>query len=242
MITLQRDVTTAALSLSLYLRDSGGEPRAIGQEAAPLLVVEAGAAPTELARLQELAAARRPELVAYGWIRRRLLAEVDLAENDALPQVELTLVVSRDVGDPQSYGPATSRPEAEALGTLSFAWPVQASGARGKVARGRARLRMLDAEIALVTDTMRQEVEAAYVGFQAAQDRAEVAARALEAAHQLEDAERTRFRVGSSDLLSVNLREEAAAQSAEALVVALADLQLASALVAIKTGRLPGEP
>lgn len=242
VVDLERKTIAATLELGLYLRDEDGQPlRPRGDRAPPLevLIDHLREPPLDVLPLVERALVARPEIDAFTNARGVLLADLELATNDALPSVQLELVASQDLGMPQSYGPSSSRPETEAQTRLSMSWPVLLRKARGKMGKARAQLRALDAEVDLVEDVIRQEVEAAHASVLAAYQRVLIVRDVVDAAHQLEAAERAKLLAGSSDLLSVNLREERAAKSAEELAEALADYQMAVIMLQLRQGTLP---
>ncbi len=242
VVDLDRKALATTLELGLFLRDTDGRPVRPARERAPALVVvvdHLGEPPTSVAPFIERALGRRPELNAFQSARGVLLADLELATNEALPSVQLELVASQDLGAPQSYGPASARLETEAQGRLSVSWPVLLRKARGKMGKARAQLRALDAEVDLLEDVIAQEVEVAHATVLAAYQRVLIVRDVVDAAHQLEAAERAKLLAGSSDLLSVNLREERAAKSAEELADALADYQLAVIVLQLRQGMVP---
>lgn len=242
VISLERDEVAAALKLALYLRDASGRPLRVGPERAPTLVPPPDPdGLRDLEALVDVALERRPELTAYGRARDILETTLALAQNDALPKVQLELGASQDFGEPRSYGPGSARLETEALANVKMSWPVLMRKARGRAARATSELRGLDAEVTYVRQAIRQEVETALVSLDAARRRVSVATRALAAARRLEEAERIRLRAGGSDLISVNIREVQAASAAESLADALAEYRLANVVLTLRTGRLPDE-
>lgn len=73
----------------------------------------------------------------------------------------------------------------------------------------------------------------------AAHRRAEIAARQIELAERLAEAERQRLALGDSTILVVNLREEAAADAAASAIDASADYHKSRARYQVATGRVP---
>jgi len=242
VISLERDVENQGLYLSLFLRDANAATVRPSPRLAPHLDDErCSAFPSAIdaESLVDDAIAARPELAALSQVREVLKAELALAENDGLPRVQLEVLASQDLGSPQAIGPIETRPETEAHGRLTFSMPVQRRKARGSAAKARGELRAVDAELGLARDTIRQEVESALNSYRAACARVEIAHNALLAAHRLEEAEREKLAAGGSDLLSVNLREERAAQSAETWASAVAESMFARVVVELRAGHMP---
>lgn len=75
-----------------------------------------------------------------------------------------------------------------------------------------------------------------------AQDRVQVSQQALKLAQKLERGERTRFRLGATSLLLVNLRERNVLAAAERWIRAMADYQKARTLYQWATGEWINAP
>ena len=101
--------------------------------------------------------------------------------------------------------------------------------ARGRQAAAEAALGRLDAQLRLLGDRIRAEVLDVLSLMRASAARAELAAVEQRLAQQIEEGERTRYALGESSLLFVNLREQATAEAALRQIEALLDCQRAEA-------------
>lgn len=211
LIDAQRKRRQTAIKLSLFYRDDSGEP----------LVVDAGQLadfpvpqPVEedaLAADIGVALERRPELLALNLLREQLQIDFAEARNDLLPEVQAVLVGSQDVGAPATSKNDKSQYELEA--GLFLDVPVQRRKARGKMTAVESKLRQLTAKQRMTADKISTDVKAVYAALLAAYQQVERAHESAELANRLAEIERRKFELGESDLLSVNLREQQAAEA-----------------------------
>ncbi|MBA3547861.1 MAG: TolC family protein, partial [Nannocystis sp.] len=170
--------------------------------------------------------ARRPDLRRLALQREAATVELKLARNNRSPKIDLDAYAAKDIGatDP-TY--AYLRP-AEFVASVNFELPLALRGARGRVRRAEAELARIDAELRMGRDVVALEIRDADSALVAAHARVGLAREQLAAAHELEQAERSRFRLGDSTLLLVNLREQAAADAASQAIDALGEYHRAN--------------
>ncbi|MBX3218168.1 MAG: TolC family protein [Labilithrix sp.] len=205
VVSAERELTAARLSLSLYLRDDEGNPVIPAAERVPERFPE----PTRLdARMVESdvsrALGKRPEIRVYEARRRQYEVERDLAENDAWPTLNVLLAGSKQFGD----GYPERQPAAVEAGLL-LDIPLRTRKADGRARAADARFLAYDLHLRYMKDKITLEVRDAAAGTDAAAARLGLARRELELAQQLEQAERQRFDMGDSTMLFVNIREQA---------------------------------
>lgn len=229
VVTARRALERTAIALSLYLRDDAGAPVVPGIERVPDAIPERpGRAPDEASAIAT-ALDRRPELERFRAARAAAEVAAELADNQVLPRLDVTVSGSVDVGDDAALRSQLSPPVGEGSVVLSF--PLLLREARGRADAAHAEVRAIEADLELAADTIAIEVRDALSAIRAAEDATSLAAESASIAEQVAAAERARFAAGASSLLLVNLREVAAAQAAASLVDALADLNLALALL-----------
>jgi len=181
----------------------------------------------------------RPDVAALRHAADQLRARVEVAENRMKPTMDLRVTGSQDTGDTRPYAPfADSVNETEVGAGLTFKLPAQRRKARGEVAQSLAELSALTAELELATDMVRMELRQAKLIVEATHRRADLSKQAIEAAMQMENAERQRFDEGQSTLLLVNLRELATAETESRFIEAWADHELARISVQAAAGVL----
>lgn len=222
VVQAQRGVEQVAFELSLFLRDGEGAPVLPADARLPPML-EAPAAPAAQAGdAAEAVAARRPDVLRLRDQRRQAALELELANNQLLPALDLGATVSKDLG-------AAPRPEAAALGptelelTVVLDVPILYRGPLGRVQSARANLARLDAQLRLANERVKLELDDAWSALRAAAERLTLARRELEVAEQLERSERIRFELGEGSLLFVNLREQATVEARLREVDALVD-------------------
>lgn len=209
----------AAARLSLYLRDEVGRP--ITPAADQLLdfgtpfLIDADGLGQDIQR----AIQSRPELLVVGMTLQQLSIDAARARNEFLPNLDAELVASKDVG-----GPATSlrdKSEFELEASLFLDVPLQRRFARGQINATDGRIGQLLAMRRMIEDRIVVDVQVAYAALVAAHEEAVEARQAVEHAEEVSRVERRFFDLGRSDLLTVALREQFAAESAQLEVDAL---------------------
>lgn len=235
LIDVERKLRQSAIKLSLFLRDLNGEPLIPDDSLLPPAFPDL-AAYAEADAEQHIGRAlqQRPELQLLELQQRQIEVQMSQAANDLQPSIDLTVAGSQDVGRPTSKKRDKSEFEVEA-GVLVQV-PVQRRKARGKLAALEGKLSQVRSKSQFTEEKVTAEVQSAVAALMAAAGQAEAAARSLDLTRQMEQAERTRFDEGGSNLLLVNLREQATADAASILVEAqqayfqaFANLQAATA-------------
>lgn len=214
LLEARRDYQAAAVTLSLFLRDPAGEP-VIPDEARlpgslPLPEGDSLDVEADVARALRV----RPELARRALDVAGKEIDLRLARNRLLPTLDAEVEASRDFG-PSRYGDL-ARDELRAAVELKIPLPNRsASGARdaarATLEQARRELRFAADQVAAEVRTVAAEVEAA----RATTVRAELA---RDLAEELRMAEEARFQAGSSDLLALQIREQAAFEAERRVV------------------------
>ncbi len=219
LIEAQRKRQQAAIKLSLFYRDDQGQPLVaqdgqLADFAAPSAVDE-----DALAADIQAAIENRPELLAMNLLRQQLQIDFAEASNDLLPEIQAVVVGSQDVGARATKKNDKSQYELEA--GLFLDVPVQRRKARGKMTAVEGKLGQLAAKRRMTADKIATDVQAVYAALVAAYQQIERAHESAQLADRLAEIERRKFELGESDLLSVNLREQQAAEAQSTQVDAL---------------------
>ncbi len=235
----ERKFRQSAIKLSLFWRDANGWPLLVEPRQAPAKF-PAPAIPDAAATSQavSLALARRPDLREITWERHRLGVELATGQNLLRPTLDAGLQASQDVGAPDK--PRRDKSPFEIQGGLYFGAPIERRMAQGKVRAAQAKLAQLTAKQRFAADKIVAEVRDATVAWQTAYQQVEQAAEGLSLVRQVEQLERRKFDLGASNLLFLNLREQATADAAireietvYAYYVAVADFRAATAADAL---------
>ncbi len=229
LLANQRDAEQAAITLSLFLRDDAGAPRIPGRADLPA-DFPAEEAPDPLAFTRDLDRARQDHPLLRSFALRRDQAEVELAlaRNDGLPELDLLVEGSRDVGDAlpgiSTLGSVSPSPrsETELKAKIRIGLPLQRRDARGRMRSASARLSRLDNEARFAQEQIEADIRRAMTGLETAYAQAEAARENLALAERMRRAEQRRLGLGTSNLIDVNIREREAADAADALIEAQA--------------------
>jgi outer membrane protein TolC len=203
-----REVQKGALKLALYLWASDGQGENVPQpEQAPQTLPEPTRLTTEqVYEFQLQALAQRPELRRLDLERSIVSLDRDLAENDRLPQLDLTLRPGYDAGG-QGVGFTMKA-------GLELVIPLATRGPDGRRQAALLKLEKLDLDQVEMVRRILVQVQDAASEAEAAATRLEQAQLFYQQSKTLEEAERTKYRLGDSTLLVVNIRERATLEAA----------------------------
>jgi outer membrane protein TolC len=223
LIKADRDLQKTAYKLGVYLWESDGSPGAVPS---PERVPEGMPVPTPLPAAdtdaaRERAVAVRPEIGAVAIQQEITRLEAALAENDAKPDLSLTLQPGQDLG-------RLGIGETMKAG-IAFSVPLNRWEATGRRDGARAKLAKLTQEQELLKRQAALEVEDAASAVNTTEERYRAAVQEVDLAVRLEEGERTRFRAGDSTLFLVNQRERATAEARSRLIDVMAEYQQAVA-------------
>ncbi|MGB7371643.1 TolC family protein [Erythrobacter sp.] len=209
----RRNFTTAANSLSFYLRNSDGQlfvpTRNQLPDAATLGALPNVEALLAMERNRILAA--RPELRTLAIAIERAHNRVELRRNDLRPRLDLNAELSRDFGPIGDGG--VSFDSTDTVVGLKFTVPLQNREARGALRRAEAELRAVELEERRIADEIAVEIDNILANLDAALELASLAGEEVTQANAMVAAERRRFSLGAGDFFLVNLREETAADA-----------------------------
>ncbi|MCO4768879.1 MAG: TolC family protein [Deltaproteobacteria bacterium] len=203
----------AASKLSLFLRDATGQPLLPATEEAPVLPEPASELRLGPSEAAQQAWVRRPE--GQAWRAAEEVARVTerLARAQTLPKLDLKVGAAVDLPQNGQGSSALAEPTLDARLDLSF--PTLLREGRGKLASARAKSAQVDAKATLVREKMGAAIVTLAAQIDAAEARLKLADESAEVTAALARAETARFNAGASDLLVVNLREQALASAQE---------------------------
>ncbi|MEZ6044038.1 MAG: TolC family protein [Planctomycetaceae bacterium] len=240
LIDRKRKLDQAAVKLSLYYRTTSGDPLLPSPELLPRKINTLSVKPVDsLDNSLQTALTSRPELQVINAEMRKVDVDYAEARNDLLPNLDTQFQGKQDVGEPTSSKRDKSEFELEAGIYLEV--PLQRRKARGKIQTSSAKMAQLNIKREFMEDKIVAEVQSAYAGVKAAEERIGKAVEARELAEYLSDVEMRKFDLGQSDLLAVFLREQYAIEAADGEIEARLEYQLALAdfLAALADDLLP---
>jgi outer membrane protein TolC len=219
LIAAQRLFQQASIQLSLYLRDQAGLPTMPAFEQLPAFT-EPLAPPDPSLRQRDLEAAlaRRPEIQRLALQRQKFQVDLDLANNQMLPGVNLGVAGAQDVGQ-------TKKDLDKTWGQVGLLVdvPLERRNARGRILATQAEMARLFAQEQLARDRVQVEVQNALNGLDRAYDLLRKGQDNKSQNRYLEEAERRQFDVGNSDLFRVNIRELNSAEARTLEIDAIAE-------------------
>lgn len=216
----RRRFEAAGLELSLFLRGADDAPVVPARDRLPAAFPDPSLLPpAEEKGMADAATSRRPELARIALVQERLGIDRRLAENATLPNLDVGVGVSRSLGT----GPYADRAREEAEVGVELRVPLQRNEARGRLQAVEAELRRLEKDAAFTRDRIVNEVRDGLSALRAALEQIEQTSRNVRLADQLVEAERRRFEQGATDLLALQIREQAAFDARQSDVEARAD-------------------
>ena len=202
----QRRFEAHAIELSLFLRDHDDRPVLASRSRLPAAFPPAdgheGLRPDadEAQALQ-----RRPELKTLALNIERLEVEHRLARADTLPSLDLTLEARQSPGGQRL-------PDMEATemrAGVELRVPLQRREASGRLLAVDAQIRQARRDEQFARERVVAEIRDTFSALTAAAAQLSQSRRNVELAGILEEAERLRFRQGATDLLALQIREQA---------------------------------
>ncbi len=165
---------------------------------------------------------RRPEVQLVHLEAQLNNIDLEVAENNFLPSLDADAVPTRKPGEfvlglGYRFG-------------VQFSIPFLQREARGDLLQMEGKAKRLQFLKHYRVQQVSMDMANAQSAVDRAQERIQVAKQALQLAKKLEKGERTRFNMGATSLLFVNLRERNVLQAAEGWIGAMADYQKAQAL------------
>ena len=216
VVAAQRMLEQSAIQLSLYWRDDQGQPQLPKDEQLPEQFPDPDSIKTlSVAEAMQASLNQRPEPKRLALQTKQTQTELELQQNQRAPAVDITVSAANDIGNSKE-----KLNRNELYVGLNIDIPLQQRTATGRAQVAAANVRRLNLDRQLQDDRIATEVKDVFSALSALQKRLSLSAEQLNAAEQLAEGEKTRFDLGESTLLFVNLREiakgDAALQYAEA--------------------------
>lgn len=215
-VAAQRLLEQTAIQLSLYWRDAEGQPQLPDNELLPNeFPNHEPALSLDLEEALRTAQNLRPELKRLNLQKRQTETELELQNNQRAPGVDVSIMGAKDLG----YSSQKINRNELYMG-LNVDIPLQQRVAGGRAQAAAANLQRLKWDQRLQEDRINNEIKDALSAIHAARKRVMISRQQWQAAQELEQGEQSRFELGESSLLFVNLREiangDAALMAAEA--------------------------
>lgn len=207
VLKAEREFEGAAIALSLFYRNlSTGEPL---QPTRAELPADFPAIP-EVAQFDLIsdrarALFRRPEVRQIDLLLSKGLIDRRLAENNLKPKLDLLIEINQAIG--------SNRPddidhfEIEAL--FNYSVPIGRNEAKGRIQVVEANLAKLRTERTFAHEKIIADTNDSYTAFEAAAQALDRTLLNVQLSEELERAENIKFKQGATDLLALQIREQA---------------------------------
>lgn len=223
LLSAERSVKSSEFNLGLFFRDAEGRPIDVSQmRALDRIPVPMFDSFSSLESSFEAALGSRPEFRAIDGQRKQNELELTLARNQVLPRLDLRVYSAKDFGSG-----VEKREEAELKGGLRVEIPLRTRTQDGRIDFYEAKQRKLEFTETFLKERIRADVQDALNGVEVARKRVEVTVQEVAASRDLAKGELTRFNMGDSNLIFVNLREQNEADAEIREIEALQDYQKA---------------
>jgi outer membrane protein TolC len=151
------------------------------------------------------AAVFRPEIRRIELLTQKVEIDRKLAKNNMLPNLDVGVEAGQFFGGNRPRDIEQNEIEAK----MEFKLPLQRREAQGRVDIADATIERLNNDKRFARDRITADVRDAYSALIAAYDALKMTRRNVELARQLETAENERLKQGATDLLALQIREQA---------------------------------
>lgn len=221
VVQANRRFQAAAIELSLFYRkNTDSEPILASREQIPN-TFPPRPRPSENRIDTDLpkALVARPEMRRIALTMEKLRIDQRLAKNNLLPNLDIALEASQAPGGK----PAKEMEKTELSAKLELKVPLQRREAKGRLENFNAQISRLEQEQTFARDRITADVRDSLSALFAAYYALAQSHRNVELAQKLQDAESEKLKQGASDLLALQIREQATFDAKVLEVEALAD-------------------
>lgn len=238
MLSAKRELQSASYQLALFYRDENGEPIDTAGFLAPDNIAPLKTNLDSLSLDDALAEAlgKRPEFEYLTAQQAQNDVEITLANNQINPRLDVKLFGSDDIGPPRSKGA-----EAELKAAIQVEIPLATRTQRGKRRRFQSEQNKIRLDKQFLREKIRVDIQDAMMALRITKQTVDVVTREVSAAQTVAKGERTRFELGDSNLIFVNLREQNAADAEVRRLAALFEVQKAEIFFRAVLGRAQGD-
>ena len=216
-IDARRDFEAASIALSLFYRNDEDEPLRPLRNQLPDTWPQISKAPEDLiAPAWKHASGHRPELRIYELELQKLGVDKEYYRNQLLPSLDAYASASQNLGD--SLYKDTGEVELK-LG-IEFRVPLQRNAAKGAASANQAKIEQMQKKAVFAMEKVFAEIEKGFVSLTASGEKLELSRDNRRMAETLREIEADRFRLGATNLLSLQIREQTAIKAEQSLLSA----------------------
>ncbi len=199
----QMEFQEANFYLSLFYRDSKGEPQSVSEAELPDFKSANLPKLENTSELVNQAMNSNLELKKLASQKKQAELDIQLGRNNFLPSVDLSYEWSQDRG----AGP-TSLSQEENRVMLNLEVPFEYRKGRGKLRAGKAKMKRIDTQEKWTNENIKVSSFTLSTKLNSFAEIFQLTAGQVELSEKLALAERKKFNRGASDLILVNIREE----------------------------------
>lgn len=245
LVKARRQLEAATVVLSLFYRDENDKPVMAPRKSLPsVFPLPQNLPPDTLSKTLRHASMTRPEVRLYELELEKLNIDTRLFRNQLQPRLDAFAEASQSIGE-RLY---KDTGEFELKLGIEFKMPLQRNVAKGKLQENAAKIEQWQQKTQFAMDRIATEVWDAHSAVSAAWEQVSQARQNVDLATQLHEVEKDRFKLGASDFLALQIREQTAfrARLTEVEILqnyytALADLITASG-IDCRTAAKPEKP
>jgi outer membrane protein TolC len=207
-IQAQRRFEAAVIEFSFFWRDENDEPIYVIHDQIPDKFPDLKLNLQDSQREADIQFAKenRPEKLRIDFTKQKLFIDQKLAQNSLLPYLDLSLNFAKSQGE-IIY---KDRPSVQSGINVELKTPLQRREAKGALSAVEEEIKKLEKDTQFLQDRIANEVRDLWSLLKNTNSQKKLAHQQIELAVQLEEAEKIAFEKGSTQLLTVQLREQAA--------------------------------
>jgi outer membrane protein TolC len=195
--------------LSVYYRSESGEPLVLNESDVPGLSAPPKLGTQNLKDLLKTAVEENPEIQSLKLKINQLEREQLLAKNSTLPTLNMKIERVRELGSPNP----NSKIQNELKAGLTLEWPLMMRKGRGELIKVDHEIDALKAKLQFLEDKLGARVSMIHQKIQLLLKNFETISNETNMAKEVAMGEQRRFTTGQTNIITVNLREEAAAEA-----------------------------
>lgn len=232
-IDANREFEAASIALSLFYRDDQDDPVRPLRHQLPEAWPDTSEPPENLiASAWKHASGHRPELRIYELELQKLGVDKEYYRNQLLPSLDAYASASQNLGE--SLYKDTGELELK-LG-IEFRVPLQRNVAKGAAEANVAKIEQMQKKAAFAMEKVFAEIEKGHLSLTANGEKLELTRENRRLAEMLRQIEEDRFRLGATNLLSLQIREQTAIKAEQSLLSAQHSYYLAIVDFLISSG------
>lgn len=220
LLISQRDYKQASFELSMFFRNDLGQIIDLEKYNFPTKYkIQENLEKYNPSKDFENSMYKNPELKIIQEKISKQNAELLLNENQINPALDFQMALSQDIGS----GSETKQPFELDFG-IYFSYPFQQREYTGKIEENKNQIKQLELEKTFIKDSFLNDIKISFNNLKTNLENYNISKLEYNLAKELQELESERFKLGNSDILILNIREQNTADAGERKVNAFTDL------------------